>query len=80
MASNHEERNRVFGMPRGTDPHARQGEEEQHALGVPASWFGPADRGLLRALTHPIHAYKQWVQRRRLGPYAPAEDQPRTGR
>jgi hypothetical protein len=35
MRSNREERNRVFGMPRGPDPHARQGEEQQRVLGIP---------------------------------------------
>jgi hypothetical protein len=76
MASEHEERNRVFGMPRGADPHAKQDEEQQHVLGVPVSWFGPVDRQLLRSLTHPIRGYKRWVHHRRMGPYAPDENQP----
>jgi hypothetical protein len=29
------EPNRFFGMPRTPDPHARQGEEPQRAIGVP---------------------------------------------
>ena len=68
------EANRVFGMPRGTDPHARQGGESQRVLGVPANWFGPVDDELVRSLRHPIRAYRRWKLHRRLGPYAPDED------
>lgn len=35
MANDREERNKVFGMPRGVDPYARQGEEPQRVLGIP---------------------------------------------
>ena len=62
-----EERNRVFGMPLGPDPHARQGEEQQRVLGVPVDWFGPVDRDWLQSLIHPVRRYKQWVQHRRAG-------------
>jgi hypothetical protein len=48
MASDQEEPNKVFGMPRGPDPHARQGEEPQHVLGVPVNWYGPVDWDRLR--------------------------------
>ena len=47
MASDREERNKVFGMPRGVDPYARQGEEPQRVLGIPVDWFGPANPDLL---------------------------------
>ena len=75
MASDQEERNRVFGMPRGADPRAKQGEERQQVLGVPADWFGPVDWGWFRSVTHPIKAYQRWTLRRRLGPYAPDNDE-----
>jgi hypothetical protein len=75
MGSNQEERNRVLGMPRGPDPYARQGEEQQRVLGVPVDWFGPVDRDWLESLIHPVRRYKQWVQNRR-----PDEDETeRTG-
>ena len=45
MASDQEERNKVFGMPRGAGPHAREGREPQRVLGVPVDWFGPVDWG-----------------------------------
>jgi len=67
VASNREDRNRVFGMPRGTEPYAREGEEPQRALGVPVDWYGPADRDWFRSLIHPIKGYKRWAQRRRAG-------------
>jgi hypothetical protein len=75
VASDQEERNRVFGMPRGADPRAKQGEERQQVLGVPADWFGPLDWGWSRSVAHPIKAYKRWTLRRRLGPYAPDDDE-----
>jgi hypothetical protein len=71
VANDREERNRVFGMPRGPDPYAAQGEEPQHVLGVPVDWYGPVDWDRLRSVRHPIKAYKRWALRRRLGPYAP---------
>ena len=76
MASDREERNKVFGMPRGVGPSARQGEEPQRVLGVPVDWYGPVDRDQLRSLRHPIKAYKHWLLRRRLGPFAPEEGDP----
>jgi len=76
--SNREEPDRVFGMPRrDLGPHAREGEEPQHILGVPADWYGPVDGDRLRSLRHPIKAYKRWTLRRRLGPYAPDDDEPK---
>ena len=71
MAGDREERNKVFGMPRGADPYARQGEEPQRVLGVPVDWYGPVDRNWLGSIRHPIKAYKRWALLRRLGPYAP---------
>ena len=76
MASDREERNKVFGMPRGVDPSARQGEEPRRVLGVPAEWYGPVDWDRLRSLRHPVKAYKHWSLRRRLGPFAPEEGDP----
>lgn len=74
MANDREERNKVFGMPRGADPHAAQGGEPQRVLGVPVDWYGPVDLGWLRSVRHPIKAYKRWTLRRRLGPYAPDDE------
>jgi hypothetical protein len=67
---------RVFGMPRSKDPHARQGEEPQRALGISADWFGSVDHDFFRSLAHPIRGYRRWRLRRRLGPYAPDDDGP----
>jgi hypothetical protein len=78
VASDREEPNRVFGMPRQAGPHARQGEEQQRVLGAPVDWFGPVDGDWLRSLAHPVRSYKRWLRRRRLGPYAPDEDEPRS--
>jgi hypothetical protein len=69
------EPNRVFGMPRTTSRNARQGEEPQRAMGLPAEWFGPLDPRLAKAVKHPVRAYRQWRLRRRLGIYAPDDDQ-----
>jgi hypothetical protein len=76
MASDREERNKVFGMPRGVDPYARQGEEPQRVLGIPVDWYGPVNPDLLRALRHPVKEYKHWARRRRLGPLAAEEGDP----
>jgi hypothetical protein len=76
MPADQDEPNRVFGMPRGTDPHARPGVEPQRVMGVPVGWFGPVDRGWFRSLAHPVRTYRRWVRRRRLGPYATDEDEP----
>jgi hypothetical protein len=67
--------NRVFGMSRGPRPHARQEELPQRVMGIPTDWFGPVDARITWALTHPVRAFRQWNQRRRLGPYAPDDDQ-----
>ena len=75
VARDQEERNKVFGIPRGADPHARQGEEPQRFLGVAVDWYGPADWGWLRSVRHPVKACKRWTLRRRLGPYAPDDDE-----
>lgn len=47
---------------------------EQRVLGIPVSWFrgGALDR---RALRHPIRWSRWYIQRRRLGPYAPDFDE-----
>jgi hypothetical protein len=71
-----EEPNKVFGMARrDIGPHARQDEEPQHVLGIPVDWYGPADGVRLRSLRHPIKTYKRWTLRRRLGPYAPDDEE-----
>jgi hypothetical protein len=67
------EPNRILGMPRGTDPYARQGEEPQRVMGIPTDWFGPVDPAL-KSLRHPVQAYRRWKLHRRLGPYAPDDD------
>ena len=70
MASDPEERNRVFGMPLGAGPRGSREEEPQHVMGLPADWFESVDLSPLRSLVHPIRGYKRWARRRRLGPYA----------
>jgi hypothetical protein len=76
MTSDREEPNRVFGVPRRTSPQARQGEEQQHVMGLPADWFGSVDLDWVGSLAHPIRGYKRWARRRRLGPYLTDEDEP----
>jgi len=75
MRDDNYEPNRVFGMPRGADPHARQGEEPQRVMGIPVDWFGPVDPRIQQSLAHPIRAYRRWKLHRRLGPFAPDEDE-----
>lgn len=75
VSGDREEPGRVFGMPRrGTGQHARHDEESRRVLGVPVDWYGQVEWDELRALRHPIKAYKRWALRRRLGPYAPDDD------
>jgi hypothetical protein len=75
-----EEPNKVLGIVRrDIGPHAREDEEPKRVLGVPVNWYGPVDWVGLRALRHPIKAYKRWTLRRRLGPYAPDDDLESTG-
>ena len=70
-----EEPDKVLGMVRrDIGPHAFQDEEPQRVLGVPVGWYGPVDGVWLRSLRHPIKAYKRWTLRRRLGPYAPGDE------
>lgn len=63
-----------LGMP--TDrigPRAGYAEEPQRVLGVPLDWFKGPDTDWVRWFAHPIHSWRQWRLRRRLGPYAPDE-------
>ncbi len=77
LARNEDEPERMPGMPGSRGRHARQGEEPQRALGIPADWFGGVDAGFFRSFLHPISAYRRWSRRRRLGAYAVQDD---TGR
>jgi hypothetical protein len=61
----------------GQGGHARQGEEPQRVMGFPVDWFGRADLDWFRSMAHPVRTYRRWVRRRRLGPYAVDEDEPR---
>lgn len=76
MAGDREERSRVLGMPWGADPRASQEEEHQRILGFPADWFESPDRDWLASIAHPVRRYQRWMQRRRLGIYAPDEGDP----
>jgi hypothetical protein len=80
MAGDQYEPNRVQGIPLPSDPHARQGEEPQRVMGFPVDWFGSIDWDWVRSLAHPIRGYQRWLRRRRLGPYAIDEDEPRRRR
>jgi hypothetical protein len=71
-----EEPKRVLGIGREMGSRARQGEEPRHVLGFPVDWFGPVDEVRLPSLRHPIKAYKRWALIRRLGPYAPEDEDP----
>jgi hypothetical protein len=75
MSNNGEERNRVFGLPIGSDPHHPRAEEKQRVLGFPVDTFDGVNLDGLRSLAHPIRGYKRWARRRRLGPYAPEDDE-----
>jgi hypothetical protein len=75
MSRDGEEPSKVFGMVRrDTGPHARQDEEPRHVLGVPVDWYGQVDKLRLTSLRHPVKACKRWLLLRRLGPYAPDDD------
>jgi hypothetical protein len=76
MTRDREERYRVLGMPVGPDPHAKQGEQQQHLPGSPVGAFGPVNRDFFRSLAHPVCSYKRWALHRRLGSNAPDEDDP----
>jgi hypothetical protein len=74
-----EESNKVLGMVRrDIGPRARQDEEPRHVLGIPVDWYGPVEGIRLPSMRHPIKAYKRWAIRRRLGPYAPDDDDPKS--
>jgi hypothetical protein len=78
MTRDRYEPNRFLGLPVGTPPHARQGEEPQRMMGIPVAWLGPgpADREWFASMAHPVRTYRRWRRRRRLGPYAADDDQP----
>jgi hypothetical protein len=78
MTSSPEEPDRVFGRPQRQGEYARQGEERQHALGLPREWFDRVDTEFFRSLLHPVKGYRRWSRRRRLGAYALDDDD--TGR
>jgi hypothetical protein len=56
------------------------GEEQQRVLGFPVDSFGQVDRDWLDGFAHPLRRYRRWVQRRRLGIYAPEDDEPQARR
>jgi hypothetical protein len=64
MRDDNYEPKRMFGLPLGEDPSARQGEEQRQVMGMPLDWFGPPDPRL-RRLGHPVRAFRQWRERRR---------------
>ena len=70
MAPDENEPNRVLGVPRRSE-YLKQGNEEQHFLGIPVSSLGPRNPLWLDYLKHPIARFKRWLARRKLGPYAP---------
>lgn len=75
MADDRHEPNRLLGFPVRTGQPAKRDEESQRVLGFPVDRFGGGDRVQVGPLAHPIRAYKRWLRRRRLGPYAVDEDQ-----
>ena len=58
MSNDREERNRFLGIPIGTGPHARPGEEQQRVMGFPADTLDGMNLDGLRSLVHPILGYK----------------------
>ena len=79
MTRDRYEPNRFLGFPVGTPPHARHGEEPQRMMGIPVAWLGPGPDGRewSASMAHPVRAYRRWLRRRRLGPYATDESEPR---
>jgi hypothetical protein len=75
VPSDQQEPNRILGLPRRPYPGAGRTEEPQRVLGLPLDSYGLVDFDRLQRLAHPIKAYKRWMQHRRLGPYAPDEDE-----
>jgi hypothetical protein len=78
MAGEDYEPNRVLGIPvrgprsgGGDEPPARRDEEPQRVMGFPVDLFSGPSRGRpgLESLAHPVRRYRQWRQRRRLGPF-----------
>ena len=82
MAGDEYEPNRVLGIPWTRNPHTRRDRESQHVMGFPVDWFADIniDTDRIRPLAHPIRGYQRWLRRRRLGPYAIDEDEPRQKR
>ena len=80
MADDQYEPNRVLGIPWTRDPRARRVQEPQRVMGFPVDWFSGVDTSGLDSLAHPIRACRRWLRRRRLGPYAVEDDEPRRGR
>ncbi len=78
MTRDRYEPNRFLGFPVGTPPPARRGEEPQRVMGIPVAWPGPGPDGRERfaSMAHPVRAYRRWLRRRRLGPYATDESEP----
>jgi hypothetical protein len=80
MDDDRPERNRVLGVPVGPAGPGRRavhGEEQQRVMGFPADWIDSVDLSPLRSLAHPVRGYRRWMRRRRLGPYATDEENPR---
>jgi hypothetical protein len=60
-------------------PRARRVEEPQRMMGFPVDGLSSADWPWLDTLAHPVREYRRW-RRRRLGPFAADEDEPRARR
>lgn len=69
-----EERKRILGFPLGSDPYRPSDREPQRIFGMPTDWMGPVDLQFFRSLIHPFQSWKRWTRHRRLGPYAPDDD------
>ena len=63
MPRDNYEPNRIMGFPRTRSPHARQGEEPQRMMGMPADWFSDGGAGHFRPLAHPFREFRQWLLR-----------------
>jgi hypothetical protein len=75
MPGDHNEPNRMFGVPKGGSARP-QGYAPQRVLGFPVDMFANVDQDFFRGLVHPVKSYRRWSRRRRLGAYAVDEDTP----
>jgi hypothetical protein len=80
MPGDEYEPKRVLGFPVTRDPHARQDTAPRRVMGFSSDQSDGIDMDWIRSLAHPIRGYRRWLRRRRFGPYAIDEGEPRPRR